>query len=219
MNAKVLTYAGRTESATPGFARGSRWTSVMAIAFMILLGITPALSGVQAVSDRELLVTLAFPFPAWPAALAALPAAVVSPAGAGAGPFRRDAQGRLLASEHHWRGLPYPDSLALSAPDPRAVARGFDEGTLDLALRPEAAAGGEVGPPYALAFAAVNGRRLGGGAPAVRQVLAALGEGLSQSVYEQMDMQHRVGRGRIGCPTIGSWERPAKGRAVLGGTG
>jgi ABC-type transport system substrate-binding protein len=51
-------------------------------------GRTATLSGLQVLSDRELLVSLAFPFPEFPAALAALPAAVVSPAGAGAGPFR-----------------------------------------------------------------------------------------------------------------------------------
>jgi peptide/nickel transport system substrate-binding protein len=134
-------------------------------------------SGLQVLSERELLVTLAFPFPSWPAALAALPAAVVSPAGAGAGPFRRDPQGRLVANEHAWRGRPYADLLTLSAPDPRAVARGLEASALELSLRPEAAAGGLPSGPVTLAFAAVNGHRLGAGAPPVRQVLATLDRG------------------------------------------
>lgn len=131
-------------------------------------------SGLQVLSDRELLVTLAFPFPGWVAALAALPSAVISPTGVGAGSFRREASERLVANEHHWRGRPFADTLALVAPDPRAVAKGIEEGGVDLALRPEAAAGGDASEPITLVHAAVNDRRLGAGAPAVRRVLAAL---------------------------------------------
>jgi peptide/nickel transport system substrate-binding protein len=139
----------------------------------VLEGRAPSLAGVTILSDRELAVTLSFPFPTWPAALAALPAAVVSPTGAGAGPFRRDGAGRLVASEHHWRGRPYADALVVSAPDPRAAAQGLEAGTLDLVARPE----GGPGLPQAsrlIALAAVNGRRLGPGAASVRRVLAVL---------------------------------------------
>jgi hypothetical protein len=151
----------------------------------VLDGRAASLSGVRVLYDRELLVTLSFPFPAWPSALAALPAAVVSAAGAGAGPFRREGRDRLVANDLHWRGRPYPDALALSAPDPRAVARGLDEGTIDLSLRPEPAVGGQPLQPLTLAYAAVNGRRLGAGAPAVRRVLGTL---------DRKDLVHRFVR-------------------------
>jgi len=88
----------------------------------VLEGRAASLSGIQVLSDRELLVTLAFPMPDFPAALAALPAAVVSPAGAGAGPFRPEARDRLVASEHHWRGRPSP-TRSPSSPRSRAPAR------------------------------------------------------------------------------------------------
>lgn len=137
-------------------------------------GRAAAPAGLRVVSDRELLVTLAFPFPGWAAALAALPAAVVSPAGAGAGPFRREGVDRLAASDGCWRGRPFADALLLVAPDPRATARGVEAGAIDLSLRPEPAAGGVESPPITLAHAAVNARRLGAAAAPVRQVLAAL---------------------------------------------
>lgn len=139
----------------------------------VLEGRAAAPAGLKVLSDHELLVTLSFPFPGWVEALAALPAAVVSPSGAGAGPFRREGD-RLVANEHHWRGRPFADALVLSAPDPRAVARGVEAGALDLSIRPEAAAGGEPAPPRAVVHAAVNGRRLGAGAGAVRHVLAGV---------------------------------------------
>ncbi len=143
----------------------------------VLEGTAASLSGVQVLSDRELLVTLSFPMPEFPAALAALPAAVVSPAGVGAGPFRPEAGGRLLASEHHWRGRPFADALALSTPDPRAAARALEAGQLDLSLRPEASPGAAALPLLTLTFAAVNGQRLGPAAGPVRRALAALDRG------------------------------------------
>ena len=143
----------------------------------VLAGRAAALAGVQVVSERDLVVTLAFPFPAFPAALAALPAAVVSAGGAGAGPFRREGRDRLVASEHHWRGRPYADGLAFSWPDPRAAARALEAGALDLSLRPEASAPGHDLPAHTAVYAAVQGRRLGAGAPAVRRVLASLDRG------------------------------------------
>lgn len=139
----------------------------------VAAGRAAAPAGLRVLSERELLVTLAFPFPRWPAALAALPAAVVSPAGAGAGPFRRDGQERLVASEHHWRGRPYADELSFVALDPRAAAQALEQGGVDLVARPEGTAGLSQ-PRTVIALAAVNARRLGPGAPAVRRVLAAL---------------------------------------------
>ncbi len=142
----------------------------------VAAGRAAALAGVRVLSERELLVTLAFPFPRWPAALAALPAAVVSPGGAGAGPFRRDGLDRLVASEHHWRGRAYADALAFAALDPRAAAQALEQGRVDLVARPEGTAG-LAQARTVVALAAVNGRRLGAGAPAVRRVLAALDRG------------------------------------------
>lgn len=140
----------------------------------VLEGRSASPSGLKVLSERELLVTLAFPFPGWVEGLAALPAAVVSATGAGAGPFRREGPDRLVANEHHWRGRPFADALVVTAPDPRAVARGFEAGTIDLSLRPEAAAGGDASGAFTVVHAAVNDRRLGAGAGPVRHVLAAL---------------------------------------------
>lgn len=146
----------------------------------VLAGRAQALAGVRVLSERELQVTLAFPFPAWPAALATLPASLVSGLGHGAGPFRHEGigedehAGRLVANAHHWRGRPYADLLTFTAPDPRAGARALEAGQLDLLVRPEAAAQGGDPGARTLVFAAVNGRRLGAGAAAVRRVLAGL---------------------------------------------
>lgn len=146
----------------------------------VLAGRARVPSGLRVLSERELQVTLAFPFPGWPAALATLPASVVSGLGHGAGPFRREGigedehAGRLVANAHHWRGRPYADALTFSAPDPRTGARALEAGQLDLLVRPEAGApGGDLGA-RTLVYAAVNGRRLGAGAAAVRRVLAGL---------------------------------------------
>jgi peptide/nickel transport system substrate-binding protein len=140
----------------------------------VLEGRATALSGVQVLSDRELVITLAFPFPAYAAALAALPAAVVSSGGAGAGPFRPEGRDRLVASATHWRGRPFADALVLSAPDPRATSRGLEAGAIDLSLRPEPGAGAVPLPLLTVALAAVNGRRLGEGAAPVRRALAGI---------------------------------------------
>ncbi len=144
-----------------------------------LAGRAATLAGLQVLSDRELLVSLAFPMPEWPSALAAPASAVVSPRGAGAGPFQLqalDAAGaRLVANPLHWRGRPYADRLTLSAADARTAARALSRDEVDLVLRPEAAAAGAVPTPALLVtVAAVNGRRLAGGAEPVRRVLAAL---------------------------------------------
>jgi peptide/nickel transport system substrate-binding protein len=145
----------------------------------LLEGRAATLAGVQVLSDRELLVTLAFPLPEWPWALAAPPAAVVSPGGAGAGPFRLAAMEggavRLAANPHHHRGLPFADALSLVSADLRGSARALERGEADLVIRPEAALPGASPTPALLAtVAAVNGRRLAAGADEVRRALGAL---------------------------------------------
>lgn len=143
-------------------------------------GKAATLAGVQILSDRELLVTLAFPMPEWPRALAAPASAVVSPRAAGAGPFALvglDAGGaRLAANPNHWRGRPFADRLTFTVGDSRAAARALARGEAELALRPEAVAGAAPTPtsPLLCTVAVVNGRRLGAGAQRVRNVLAAL---------------------------------------------
>jgi peptide/nickel transport system substrate-binding protein len=144
-------------------------------------GKAATLAGVQVLSDRELLVTLAFPMPEWPRALAAPAAAVVSGRGAGAGPFALqalDAAGaRLVANPYHWRGRPFADRLTFTAGDARAAARALARGEVDLVLRPEAVPGAASPadtPTLLSTVAVVNGSRLGAGAQRVRNVLGAL---------------------------------------------
>lgn len=155
-----------------------------------LAGRAATLAGVQVLSDRELLVTLAWPLPEWPWALASPPAAVVSPSGGGAGPFALQALdgagARLVANPNHWRGRPFADRLVLSAGDARAAARALPHGEADLVLRPEAAAGASTiapTPPLLTTVAVVNARRLGGAADRVRSVLGALDRGELARVY------------------------------------
>jgi peptide/nickel transport system substrate-binding protein len=144
-------------------------------------GRAATLAGVQVLSERELLVTLAFPMPEWPWALAAPAAAVVSRGGAGAGPFvlqALDAGGaRLTANPNHWRGRPFADRLTFTWGDARAAARALGRGEADVVFRPEATAGAAASaptPPLLATFAVVNWRRLGAGAERVRRVLGAL---------------------------------------------
>ena len=144
-------------------------------------GRAATLAGVQVLSDRELLVTLAFPMPEWPWALAAPAAAVTSARGAGAGPFLLqsiDASGaHLVMNPSHWRGRPFADRLVLTAGDARAAARALPRGEANLVLRPEAtagAAGCTPTPALLVTVAVVNTRRLGGGADRVRSVLSSL---------------------------------------------
>jgi len=142
---------------------------------------TPA--GLQALSELELRVQLAFPFPGFLRALASAPAAVVHAGNgppSGAGPFRLAARApdllRLAPFEGHWRGRPWADELVLSWPDAAAAARRLSRGEAELALRPEAVAGLAVREdPLVTAVAiALNVRRLGPAAGAVRLALAAL---------------------------------------------
>jgi peptide/nickel transport system substrate-binding protein len=144
-------------------------------------GRAATLAGVQVLSDRELLVTLAFPMPEWPWALAAPAAAVVSARGAGAGPFQLQgldgAGARLAANPFHWRGRPFADRLTIAAGDARGAARALARGEAELVLRPEAVAGATAStgtPPLLATYAVINWRRLGAGAERVRRVLGAL---------------------------------------------
>jgi peptide/nickel transport system substrate-binding protein len=137
------------------------------------------LAGVQVLSDRELLVTLAFPMPDWPLGLAAPAASVVSPRGAGAGPFALQAidgnGAHLVENPFHWRGRPYADRLLLAAADTRGAARALARGEADLALRPEAVGPGAIPTvPLVVTVAVMNGRRLGPAAEPVRRLLASL---------------------------------------------
>jgi hypothetical protein len=64
-----------------------------------------------------------------------------------------------VASDQHWRGRPFADALAFSAPDPRAAARTLESGGLDLSLRPEPSPGAAPLPLLTAAYAHLNGRR------------------------------------------------------------
>lgn len=146
-------------------------------------GRAAALAGIQVLSDLELRLALDAPFPEFPRALAALPAAVLprgGPASTGAGPFRlgsktAEAGMRLAPFDGFWRGRPYTDSLSLSAMDARRAARAFGRGEVDLALRPEAMAGAAARdmPVVTATYALVNGR-LGRLAEDLRHALGSL---------------------------------------------
>jgi peptide/nickel transport system substrate-binding protein len=145
----------------------------------LLDGRAATLAGVQVLSDRELLVTLAFPFPDFPWALAALPAAVVSPRGAGAGPFvleTQDAAGlRLAPNPNHARGRPFAGALVLGAADARSSARALSAGATELVVRPERGGASAVdGPALTVVASAVNFRRLGAGAAPLADALRAV---------------------------------------------
>ncbi|HEY6098313.1 MAG TPA: ABC transporter substrate-binding protein [Anaeromyxobacter sp.] len=143
----------------------------------VIEGRTPLLAGVQVLSAFELLVTLAFPFPAFPWLLAT-PAAALPEAGPFAPVPRRSPLDPLLlvANEHHHAGRPFAREIELHAVDPRGAARLLEKGGLDLVLRPEAAGGraGPALPTLTATVAVVNGARLGPGAPPIRGALRAL---------------------------------------------
>jgi peptide/nickel transport system substrate-binding protein len=135
---------------------------------------------VQVLSDVELLVALDEPLPELPFALAALPGAVVSARGAGAGPFRlAEAQARgptvLAANEASPRGRPFADRLVLAARPARAVAAEIERGETHLALRPEPLGRSPVAlAPTAATYAAANEARLGAAFEPVRRAVAAI---------------------------------------------
>lgn len=146
-------------------------------------GRASSLSGVQVVGELELRVALDLPFPEFPRALAALPAAVVprgGPVTTGAGPFRLASRGegtlRLAAFDGYWRGRAYPDALSLSGMDARRAARAFARGEVDLVVRPESASGAAARelPSTTATYAVVNAKRLGRLAADLRHALLAL---------------------------------------------
>jgi peptide/nickel transport system substrate-binding protein len=137
------------------------------------------LAGVQVLSDREVLVTLAFPMPEWPWALAAPAAAVVSARGTGAGPFQlaslQPDGAHLVANPNHWRGRPFADALVLAGADARGAARALERGEADLVLRAEAAGAGALPTaPLTATVALLEKRRLGASLEAVRRALSEL---------------------------------------------
>ena len=165
---------------TPATASPHAWIALpIEGADAVRAGRAASPSGVQVISDRELLVTLAFPLPEFPWALAAPAAAPVGPGGAGLGPYRIAGRSgdalRLAANDLCPAGRPFADALVLAPRDARAAARGLERGELELALRPEplSAATAPLAATTAT-YAVVNGRRLGAGAGPLRRVLGAL---------------------------------------------
>lgn len=141
------------------------------------------LAGVQVLSDRELRVSLSYPFPEFARVLAALPSAVVraGPGGAlvGAGPFQfagRTERGLHLAPFDGFHGgRPYSDGLLLSGADARGAARALQSGAAEAVFRPEPmdGGGGMQTAPMGVVLALVS-HRLGPAGEPTRRALAAL---------------------------------------------
>jgi peptide/nickel transport system substrate-binding protein len=157
---------------------GNAWAALpIAGADAVLAGRAAAPSGLRALSETELLVSLAFPLPELPELLAATPLAV-----SGLGPFvlppALPAAGalRLAASADHPRGRPFADALELAAADARRAGRLLETGEAHLVLRPEPH--GKSSRPWepdrVVTIAALAAERLGAAADGVRRVLAAL---------------------------------------------
>jgi peptide/nickel transport system substrate-binding protein len=177
--------AALTRTVQPAAASPHAWIALpITGADAVLAGRASALAGIAIASDRELLVSLAFPFPDFPWALAAPATAPVSSTGAGAGPFRlagaRGAPGalRLVANEAHHRGRPFADALVLAPETARGAAAAILRGEAQLALRPEpVGAGARDLPPVVATYAVVNRARLGAGAAPLRAALATVDRG------------------------------------------
>jgi peptide/nickel transport system substrate-binding protein len=148
-------------------------------------GRAASLAGVQVLSDRELRVSLSYPFPGFAGALAALPSAPVrmGPGGVlvGAGPFRAAGSTggglRLAPFDGFHGGRPYADGLLLAGADARGAARALAGGAADAIWRPEPleGGGGAALPARRLGVVlAVVSRRLGPAAEPTRRALAAL---------------------------------------------
>jgi peptide/nickel transport system substrate-binding protein len=184
--ARVAAALARTLEPGPrGAAAPHAWIALpIAGAEAVLAGRATALAGIAIVSDRELLVSLAFPFPEFPWALAAPASAPVSTSGSGAGPFRVDGARRgtgalrLVANEAHHRGRPFADALLLAPDSARGAAAALRRGDISLALRPEAAGPGarDLAPTVAT-YAVVNRARLGARAAPLRAAIAAIDRG------------------------------------------
>jgi peptide/nickel transport system substrate-binding protein len=143
----------------------------------VLDGRTPLLAGVQVLSASELLVTLAFPLPAFPWLLATAPAALPEAGPYAATPRRSPSEPLVLvANENAHRGRPFAREIELHAGDARTSARLLEKGGLDLVLRPESAGGRPMPalPALTATVAVVNGSRLGAGAAPIRTALRAL---------------------------------------------
>ncbi|ACL66816.1 extracellular solute-binding protein family 5 [Anaeromyxobacter dehalogenans 2CP-1] len=145
----------------------------------VLEGRAVAPAGLEVLSELELRVVLAFPFPELPWALAALPSAVVSSRGAGAGPFVLDGHEagavRLAPNPHAVRGLPFADRLLLGAAEARGAARALERRQAELAIRPEAVSDGAVpAAPLTVTLLALQRSRLGAGTEAVRRAVEAV---------------------------------------------
>ena len=153
----------------------------------VLAGHAAAPEGIRVVSERDLVLSLAFPLPELPELLAALPLAVpgLGPFVAAAAPARGSAL--LRANLAAAGGRPFLDALALRAADARTAARLLARGEAQLVLRPEAA-GGAAGPAL----------------PALRVTVAALGPGLG------------VGRARVRTE-LASVDRGALARRFVRG--
>ncbi|HTT69921.1 MAG TPA: ABC transporter substrate-binding protein [Anaeromyxobacteraceae bacterium] len=146
-------------------------------------GRTATLAGVEVLSERELRIVLAYPFPGFPAVLATLPTAIVHPRPeggvCGAGPFRpverRPRSLRLEAFDGYFGGRPFADALELLGPEPHGGARPSLGGEAEVVLRPEPQRGRPPteGPLLGLVLALVS-PRLGPAAEPTRAALAAL---------------------------------------------
>jgi peptide/nickel transport system substrate-binding protein len=165
-----------TRLASPATASPHAWAVLPVLgADALLSGRATTLAGVQVLSERELLVTLALPLPEFAHALAALPLSVP-----GLGPFQppTPAGGVLTfaANERCPAGRPYASALVVSAADPRTAARRLERGEVDLVLRPEPAGGrpGPALPPLLVTVAALHPTRLGSATETVRRALSGL---------------------------------------------
>jgi peptide/nickel transport system substrate-binding protein len=130
--------------AAPGSAHG--WiVAAVEGADAVREGRARQLAGVQVLSELELRVRLAYPYPAFAHGLAALPAAVVraGEGGAlvGAGPFRLVRRGEAALELAAWDGFaggrPFADTAVLAGSEARPAARALGRGEVEAVLRPE----------------------------------------------------------------------------------
>jgi peptide/nickel transport system substrate-binding protein len=168
--------AAMARLASPATGSPHAWAVLPVLgADALLSGRAATLAGVQVLSERELLVTLALPLPEFVHALAALPLSIP-----GTGPFLPPAPGDgglvLAANDRCPLGRPFLSSLVVHGADPRTAARRLERGEVDLVLRPEPAGPrpGPALPPLLATVAALHPTRLGPGAGAVRRALAAI---------------------------------------------
>lgn len=134
-------------------------------------GATRSFAGIEVLSERELKIDLAYPFPDFPAVLATLPSAIVhqTPRGAedGAGPFvavDEGAQGLVLEPfEGFHGGRPFADEVVLRGSEGRLTSRTFPAGEAELVVRAELLASATpVELPRRGLVLAVVSRRLAG---------------------------------------------------------